>query len=338
MPKIDWSQLGFSYTQTDCHIRYTWKDGNWDSGVLEKDPYMKVHVAATALHYGQSGFEGLKAYRKDNGSIHIFRPQENARRLARTAERIMMAKVSEELFLDALTRVVAANREWIPPVSSGGSLYIRPLLFGSGAEIGLGPAKEYTFIILVTPVGNYYKEGIKAIPALVSEEFDRSAPYGTGHVKVAGNYGASLYPGKIARDQGFPIVLYLDSSERKYIDEFGTSNFIGITADGRYVTPDSSSVLPSVTNMSLMTIAEAEGFKVERRLVLFDEIKSFVEIGACGTAVVISPISKIVRGKQVFEISDAPGLGPKLGKLYNRLRGIQTGELPDPWNWNYPVK
>lgn len=279
MPKIDWSQLGFGYTQTDSHIRYTWKNGAWDDGVLETDPYFKIHVAATALHYGQAGFEGLKAYRKDSGGIHIFRPQENARRLARTAGRIMMAEVSEELFLEALTRVVDANREWIPPVSSGGALYIRPLLFGSGAEIGLGPAKEYTFIILVMPVGNYYKEGIKAIPAVVSEEFDRSAPHGTGHVKVAGNYAASLYPGKAARDQGYPIVLYLDSSERKYIDEFGTSNFIGITADGRYVTPDSPSVLPSVTNMSLMTIAEDEGFKVERRPVRFDELSSFVEVG-----------------------------------------------------------
>lgn len=337
MPKIDWNQLGFGYTQTDCHIRYTWKNGAWDTGVLETDPYLKIHVAATALHYGQSGFEGLKAYRNDDGAVHIFRPQENARRLARTAERIMMAEVTEKLFLEAVTRVVEANKEWIPPVSSGGSLYIRPLLFGSGAEVGLGPSKEYTFIILVTPVGNYYKEGIKAIPALVSEQHDRSAPHGTGHVKVAGNYAASLYPGKMARDQGYPIVLYLDSSERKYIDEFGTSNFIGITADGRYVTPESPSVLPSVTNLSLMTIAEAEGYKVEKRPVLFDEITSFIEIGACGTAVVISPISKIIRGDKTYQISDAPGFGPHLEKLYNRLRGIQTGQLPDPWGWNYRV-
>jgi branched-chain amino acid aminotransferase len=337
MPEIDWNQLGFGYTPTNCHIRYQWQDGVWDKGALEQEPYFRIHIAATALHYGQTGFEGLKAFRHDDGSVHIFRPLENASRLARTAERIMMAPVPDDLFLEAVRRVVEANREFVPPASSGGSLYIRPLLFGSGAEIGLGPAREYTFIVLVTPVGNYYREGVKAIPALVSDEYDRSAPRGTGHVKVGGNYAASLVPGRKAREQGFPIVLYLDSREQRYIDEFGTSNFIGITADKRYVTPLSTSVLPSITNMSLMAIAADEGYKVEQRQVAFDEVQNFVEVGACGTAVVISPISRIVRGGRTYEISGAPGFGPALESLYNRLRAIQYGRAKDLWGWNHKV-
>jgi branched-chain amino acid aminotransferase len=337
MPKIAWDSIGFGYIQTDYHIRYQWKNGVWDKGTLEKDPYFKIHIAATGLHYGQSGFEGLKAFRTESDQIHIFRPAENAKRLARTAGRVMMAEVPESLFIEAVSRVVDANRDWVPPASTGGSLYIRPLLFGSGAEVGLSPAKEYTFIVLVTPVGNYYKEGVKAITAFVSEEYDRAAPRGTGNVKVAGNYASSLYPGQQAKERGYPIVLYLDSAEQKYIEEFGTSNFIGITSDGRYVTPSSSAVLPSITNLSLMAIAEHEGLKVERRLVPFTEISSFAEVGACGTAVVISPVNRIVRGDKVYTISEATGFGPHLGKLHDHLKGVQSGRLPDLWNWNLPL-
>jgi len=334
MTKINWDNIGFGYIQTDYYIKYQWKDGIWDKGTLEKDPYLKIHVAATGLHYGQAGFEGLKAFRNEAGQIHIFRPGENAKRLARTAERVMMAEVPESLFLEAVTRVVDANRDWVPPAVSGGSLYIRPLLFGSGAEVGLNPAKEYTFIVIVTPVGNYYKEGVKAITAFVSEEYDRAAPRGTGSVKVAGNYASSLFPGKQARDRGFPIVLYLDSAEQKYIEEFGTSNFIGITADRRYVTPLSKAVLPSITNMSLMAIAEHQGFTVEQRVVPFSEMSSFVEVGACGTAVVISPINKVVRGDKIYNISSEVGFGPHLEKLHDHLKGVQSGRSPDLWNWN----
>jgi branched-chain amino acid aminotransferase len=334
MTKINWDNIGFGYIQTDYHIRYQWKNGVWDKGTLEKDPYMKVHVAATGLHYGQSGFEGLKAFRNDSGQIHIFRPAENAKRLARTANRVMMAEVPEALFLDAIKRVVDANSEWVPPAASGGSLYIRPLLFGSGAEVGLSPSKEYTFIVLVTPVGNYYKEGVKAITAFVSEEYDRAAPRGTGSVKVAGNYASSLYPGQQAKERGYPIVLYLDSSEQKYIEEFGTSNFIGITADKSYVTPSSQAVLPSITNLSLMAIAEHLGYKVEQRVVPFTEIDSFIEVGACGTAVVISPINRVVRGDKIHKISDAAGFGPHLDQLHDHLKGVQSGRLPDLWHWN----
>lgn len=338
MQELDWSRLGFGYIPTHCHIRYQWKNGAWDKGELVTEPYFNIHIAATALHYGQAGFEGLKAFRHDDGRIHIFRPADNAKRLARTAERVLMAPVPEELFVEAVTRVVAANRDFVPPASSGGSLYIRPLLFGSGAEVGLAPAKEYTFIVLVTPVGNYYREGVKALTAMVCEEYDRAAPRGTGSVKVAGNYAASLVPGKNARDQGFPIVLYLDSQEQRYIDEFGTSNFIAITSDKRYVTPQSTSVLPSITNMSLMQIAADQGYQVDQRPILFDELKNFVEVGACGTAVVISPINKVVRGDEIINISSDPGFGPRLERIYRQLRDVQYGRSPDKWGWNLLLK
>jgi branched-chain amino acid aminotransferase len=335
---LPWEKLGFAYRETNCHIRYTWRDGSWDDGTLSDSPYFNMHIAATALHYGQSAFEGLKAFQCKDGTTQIFRPQENAARIQMAAERVLMPDISESLFLEAVKKVVTANLDYVPPYGTGGALYIRPLLFGSGHEIGLTPASEYTFIVLVTPVGDYYSAGVKAIDGYVTEEFDRAAARGVGHVKVAGNYASSLLPKKLADEEGFPITLFLDSVEHKYIEEFGTSNFIGITKDNKYVTPKTSSILPSITNKSLMTLAKDMGMTVEQRSVPYAEINSFVEIGACGTAVVISPIKSLTKNGEKIEIQKEIGFGPKLGELYHKLTAIQRGELPDSHHWLEPIK
>lgn len=330
---IDWNELGFAYRDTDCHIRYTWRNGTWDDGQFSSEPYIPIHIAATALHYGQAAFEGLKAFSCRDGEVRTFRPDENAKRMAVTAARIRMPEVPESLFIEAVERVVVRNRAYVPPYGTGGSLYIRPLLFGSGPQIGVRPATEFVFLVLVLPVGDYYRGGLQPVSAMVVDGYDRTAPQGVGNVKVAGNYAASLMPSKVANDAGFPINLYLDSKEHRYIDEFGTSNFIGITQDGTYVTPASTSVLPSITNKTLMTLAAEQGMAVEQRPVAFDELADFAEVGACGTAVVLTPINRIVHGERVVEIGPEASCGPHLQRLYDQVRGIQTGDLDDSHGW-----
>jgi branched-chain amino acid aminotransferase len=331
--ELDWSKLGFSYLDTHCHIRYRWRDGRWNAGELVKEPYLNMHIGATALHYGQAAFEGLKVFRAKDGVARAFRPLENARRLNRSARRSCMAELPEDLFMDAIRRVVKANMDFVPPYGTGASLYVRPLLIGTGARIGVNAADEYVFIVLVIPVGAYYKSGLQPVRALVMEEYDRAAQHGTGTVKLGGNYGASLLPHKIANERGFPIDLYLDAAEHKYIDEFGTSNFIAIDQKGAYVTPQSISVLPSVTNDGLRTVAQHLGMPVEVRPVLFDEIENFAEIGACGTAVVLTPVNEIVRGERVIRVGPREGCGPQLQNLYNHYTAIQWGEAPDRFGW-----
>ena len=330
---IDWENLGFSYQRTHCHLEHVWRDGAWGPSRLKKSPYLKLHIAATALHYGQSAFEGLKAFCCQDGHIRVFRPQMNARRMNLTARRTCMPEIPEALFLEAIRKVVAANRNFVPPYGTGGSLYIRPLLFGSGAQIGVSPANEYIFLILVTPVGAYYKRGLKPVRAVIFDDYDRAAPLGMGHVKVAGNYAASLEPHLKAHEQGFAVELYLDAKTHTYIEEFGTSNFIGITRDGRYVTPKSPSILPSVTNDTLQKLARDMGMTVEARQVAFDEIREMSEVGACGTAVVITPVHEIVHGRTVIRVGPEDGCGPVLEKLYKRVTAIQYGEIPDPHGW-----
>jgi branched-chain amino acid aminotransferase len=336
--EIDWESLGFSYMDTNCHVRYTCRDAIWDDGIQCDEPFLNIHIAATALHYGQSAFEGLKAFSCKDGSVRVFRAEENARRLMSTAERIMMTPVPETLFLDAIERTIRANLDFVPPYGTGGSLYIRPMLFGSGPQIGVHPSTEYTFIVFVIPVGDYYKGGLTPVSAMVMDEYDRAAPNGVGHVKVAGNYSPGLRPSMAAKDEGFPIVLYLDAAEHRYVDEFGTSNFIAITNDGKYVTPASSSILPSVTNKTLMALAEAEGLTVERRQIAFDEVGDFSEAAACGTAVVITPVNRFVRAGDVIEVGPREGSGPVFERLYKKVRGIQVGELPDDYGWTRIVQ
>ncbi len=334
---IDWQSLDFSYRDCKCHIRYIWKDGKWNDGALCEDPYLRIHIAATALHYGQSAFEGLKAFHCRDGRVRVFRADENAKRLETTATRIRMPVIPADMFTSAVHRVVRENLDYVPPYGTGGALYIRPLLFGSGPRIGVRPADEYTFLILVMPVGNYYKGGLTPVSAIVVDGFDRAAPQGVGNVKVAGNYAADLKPNEMARSQGYPINLYLDAREHRYIDEFGTSNFIAITRDNTYVTPSSPSVLPSITNKTLMTLAKDSGLKVEQRPIAFDELSSFAEIGACGTAVIITPVNRIVRNNDIVAVGPDTGCGPVLERLYNAVRGIQVGDVPDVHGWNRTV-
>ena len=328
---IDWNNLGFEYMDTNCHVKYTWKNGSWNKGELVNDPHISLHIGATSLHYGQACFEGLKAFKGEDGKIRIFRADENSKRLNSSARRTQMPEVPEETFIDAVKTAVEENIDFVPPYESGGALYIRPLLIGSGPRIGIQPADEYSFIVLVIPVGNYYKGGLKPVPAVIVDGYDRTAAGGTGAVKVAGNYAASLEPQKIAKEKGFPINLYLDAKEHKYIDEFGTSNFIALKGN-MYITPKSDSILPSITNKSLMTLAEDMGMTVERRPIEVNEISNFDAVGACGTAVVITPVSEIHHHDHVYKVGDG-SVHPRLHELYDRIAAIQKGKAEDKFNW-----
>ena len=340
MPRtdIDWAKLGFGFSDVNCHIRCTWKDGKWGEFEFVKDPYITMHIGASCLHYGQECFEGIKAFRQKNGKVVIFRPDENGRRMERTAIRTVMPPMPVERFVEACENVVAANEEFVPPYGTGGSMYLRPLLIGTGPQIGVAPAKEYTFMIMVMPVGAYYKGGLKPVRAVIFDDWDRAAPHGMGDVKVGGNYAAGIFAHEKAKHEGWPVELYLDAKSHKYVEEFATSNFAGITKDGKYVTPDSCSVLPSVTNMSLKQCAADLGIKVECRPVPYTEIKKFKAVAALGTAVVITPVWEITRGKQVIRISDPETVDPTLQKLYDTVQGIQYGDLPDKHGWCHEVK
>ena len=338
MPNIDWKSLGFGFTDVNCHIRYVWKDGKWGEGEFVKDPTITMHIGASCLHYGQECFEGMKAFCQKDGKVVLFRPEENARRMMRTAQRTVMPPVPVEMFIEAAEKVVKANIEYVPPYGTGGSMYIRPLLIGTGPQIGVAPANEYTFIMMVMPVGAYYKGGLKPVRAVILDDWDRAAPHGMGDVKVGGNYAASLYAHEKAKKEGWPVELYLEAKEHKYVEEFSTSNFLGIKADGTYVTPDSCSVLPSITNMSLKQCAADLGWKVECRQIPYEEIKEFKEVAACGTAVVVTPVWEITRGSEVIRISEPNEVGPHLQKLFDMVQGIQYGVLPDAHGWCHEVK
>jgi len=331
---IDWGNLPFGYTPTDYNVRCYFREGKWGELEITSSEYIAIHMAATGLHYGQESFEGLKAYMGRDGKVRLFRWIENARRMQRSAEGIKLAVVPEELFHEAILRAVALNRHFVPPYGTGATLYIRPLLIGSGAEVGVKPANEYMFMVFVTPVGPYFKTGFKPTDMMVCRDFDRAAPLGTGHIKVGGNYAASLLSLEKGHDAGYASVIYLDASEKKYIDECGPANFFGIK-DNTYVTPDSHTILPSITNMSLQDLAQEMGMKVEKRPVSIDEIGEFEEVGACGTAAVITPIKKIVdpdTGK-IYEYCKDGKPGPLSTRLYDRLTAIQLGEEDDPFGW-----
>jgi len=334
---IDWKNLGFKYLDTRCNIRYTWRDGEWSSGKMHESSDMNMHIAAGCLHYGQASFEGMKAFRCKDGIVRVFRPRDNIKRMAMTANHTCMPEVPEALFLNALERVINANQDYIPPYGTDGALYIRPLLIGSGIQIGVAPAPEYTFVIMVIPVGPYYKGGLKPVRAVIFDEYDRAAPQGVGNIKVAGNYAASLYAHEQAKKAGYDVELYLDAKEHKYIEEFATSNFVGILKDNVYVTPQSNSILPSITNMTLMTLAADMGMHVEQRPVLYDEIAGFAEVGACGTAVVVTPVCEITREDVIIKIGSKDNCGPVLQSLYKKVRAIQYGEDPDQYGWCWKI-
>ena len=334
MEKLDWKSLPFGYMKTDYNVRCVFRDGKWGKLEISSSEYIDIHIAAAALHYGQEAFEGLKAYMGRDGKIRLFRWQENAKRLMHSAEGISMAVVPEEMFREAILKVIDLNRRFVPPYGSGATLYIRPLLFASGAEVGVKPAKEYTFIVFVTPVGPYFKDGIKPVNMMICREYDRAAPLGTGTFKVGGNYAASLRAIQCAHDGGFANVIFLDAREKKYIDECGPANFFGIK-DNTYITPKSESILGSVTNMSLIEIAKSLGMKAERRKIAVEELETFKEAGACGTAAVISPIARIVdpETKKVYEYCTDGQPGAATMKLYNKLVAIQNGDERDEFGW-----
>ena len=336
MKEIDWSNLGFGYHKTNYNVRCFYRNGKWGEIEISSDEYVNMHIAATCLHYGQEAFEGLKAYRCPDGKVRVFRTEENAARLQSTCRGIMMPEVPTELFNTMVDKAIILNQDFIPTYESGATLYVRPLLVGMSAQVGVHPATEYMFLIFVTPVGPYFKGGFSTNPYVIMRDHDRAAPLGTGIYKVGGNYAASLQANDKAHKLGYACEFYLDAKEKKYIDECGAANFFGIK-NNTYVTPKSSSILPSITNKSLMQLAEDLGMTVERRQIPEEELETFDEAGACGTAAVISPISRIddVETGKSYVFGDKPG--PISEKLYNKLRNIQYGIEEDVHGWTRVV-
>lgn len=334
MENINWSDLSFGYMKTDYNVRCYYRNGKWGELEVSSSETINIHMAATCLHYGQEAFEGLKAFRGKDGKIRVFRMDENAKRMQASSRGIMMAELPVEKFEEAVRKVVKLNERFIPPYESGSSLYIRPLLIGSSAQVGVKPADEYLFLVFVTPVGPYFKGGFKPAPVCIMRNYDRAAPHGTGTIKVGGNYAASMVAGDKARKGGYAAVLYLDPKEKKYIDECGPANFFGIRGN-TYVTPASQSILPSITNKSLIQLAEDMGMTVERRPVPVEELATFDEAAECGTAAVIAPISYIddLDENKSYVYSKDGNPGPVSERLYNKLRGIQYGDEPDVHGW-----
>ncbi len=332
--ELDWKHLGFGYRKTDYNVRCYYRNGEWGEIEISSSETVDIHISATVLHYGQESFEGMKAYRGKDGKIRIFRWKDNAKRMRSSAAGIKLAEVPDDLFYNAVVKAVKLNESYIPPYGTGASLYIRPLLIGTGPEIGVKPAKEYMFMVFVMPVGPYFKEGFKPVNIMICRDFDRAAPLGTGNIKVGGNYAASMASVEKAHKNGYATALYLDAKEKKYIDECGPANFFGIKGN-TYITPDSKSILPSITNMALRTLAEDMGMKVETRPVEVSELAGFDEAGACGTAAIISPIGKIVDPEtdQIFSFSKDGEPGPISSKLYHRLLDIQYGDEEDKFGW-----
>ncbi len=340
MANIDWNKLTFSYTKTATILKATFKDGVWSPVESLTDDNLKLSAFAGCLHYAIECFEGLKAFRGKDGRVRIFRPEENAKRLRRSAEYLGIEAPSVEMFIDMCKQVVKENLDYLPPYEvSGASMYIRPTLIGSNPQLGVQSSKEATFLMLCSPVGAYVGGALDAVDVVIARNYDRAAPNGSGAYKVGGNYACSLYSLNLAHKLGYKAVLYLDPATREYIDEFNSSNFFAIKGNS-YITPESPSILPSITNKTLETVAAHLGMEVERRPVRVNELSEFEEVGECGTAVVITPVHKLVdkpalesSEETVYTYGDGQ-CGPKSLKLYNYIRGIQRGEIEDVFGWN----
>lgn len=334
MENINWSDLSFGYMKTDYNVRCYYRDGKWGELEVSSSEIINIHMAATCLHYGQESFEGLKVFKGKDGKARVFRMDENAKRMQSSCRGIMMPELPVEKFEEAVLKAVKLNERFIPPYESGASLYVRPLLIGLGAQVGVKPATEYLFMIFVTPVGPYFKDGFKPTPVVILRGYDRAAPLGTGTYKVGGNYAASLAAGEKAHELGYSAVLYLDAKEKKYVDECGPANFFGIK-DNKYITPMSTSILPSITNKSLMKLAESMGMTVERRQIPEEELATFEEAAECGTAAVVTPIERIddIDENKSYIFSKDGKPGPVCEKLYYKLRAIQYGDEPDTYGW-----
>ncbi len=331
---IKWGELGFGYVKTDYRFVANFKDGKWDEGELITDENIVINECAGVLQYAQTCFEGLKAYTTEDGKIVCFRPDLNAQRMAESCERLKMPVFPVDKFVEAVEKVVAANKDFVPPYGSGATLYLRPYMFGSNAVIGVKPATEYQFRIFATPVGPYFKGGVKPLTLRISD-LDRAAPMGTGHIKAGLNYAMSLYNIVDAHEQGFDENMYVDSATRTYIEETGGANIILVTKDKKVVTPKSNTILPSITRRSLMVVAKDYlGLEVEERPVKVSELGNFAECGLCGTAAVISPVGKVVdHGKEICFPAGMTEMGPVTKKLYDTLTGIQMGRLESPEGW-----
>ena len=331
---IDWSNLGFGYIKTDYRYVSNYKDGSWDEGTLTTDDTVTISECAGVLQYAQTVFEGMKAYTTEDGHIVTFRPDLNAERMVNSAKRLEMPVFPEDRFVQAVVDTVKANAAFVPPYGSGATLYIRPYMFGSNPVIGVKPADEYQFRVFATPVGPYFKGGVKPLTIRVSD-FDRAAPHGTGHIKAGLNYAMSLHAIVDAHNQGFDENMYLDAATRTKVEETGGANFLFVTKDNTVVTPKSNSILSSITRRSLIYVAEHYlGLKVEEREVLFEEVKDFAECGLCGTAAVISPVGKIVdHGNEICFPAGMEKMGPITQKLYDTLTGIQMGRIEAPEGW-----
>ena len=331
---LDWENLGFSYMKLPYRYIARYQNGAWELGTLSEDATLHISESSPALHYGQQAFEGLKAYRTKDGFIQLFRPDQNAARLQRTADRLLMPQVPTEMFIDACKQVVKANADFVPPYGSGGTLYLRPLLIGIGDIIGVKPAEEYIFTVFAMPVANYFKGGLAPTNFLIQDEYDRAAPHGTGAAKVGGNYAASLLPGKVAKNEGYSDVIYLDPATHTKIEEVGSANFFGITKDNEFITPISPSILPSITKYSLLYLAENRlGLKAIEGDVYVEDLDQFVEAGACGTAAVISPIGGVQYKGNLHVFYSETEVGPITKKLYDELTGIQFGDVEAPEGW-----
>ncbi|MEG2478922.1 MAG: branched-chain amino acid aminotransferase [Mucinivorans sp.] len=330
--EIDYANIGFGYIQTPYNLRCTFKNGAWGPIEVHTEESVNLHMSAVVLHYGQAAFEGLKAFRGADGKVRIFRPEQNGERMQRSADYLQMAVPPMELFLDMVRRSVELNIEYVPPLESGGSLYIRPVLFGSSAQLGVNPADEYTLIVFTSPVGSYFKGGMRGIKTIIDRDHDRAAPLGTGHIKAGGNYAASLKSAMQGHHKGYDSVLYLDPAEHKFLDECGAANFFGIK-DNTYCTPASHSILPSITNLSIQQLCRDLGMKVERRAIPLEELSSFTEVGACGTAAVITPIQSVLDPLSDTELH-FKCIGKCSQQLYDLYRGIQLGTQEDTHGWN----
>lgn len=331
---LDWGNLGFSYMKLPYRYLAYYKNGQWEKGELTEDATLHMSESSPCLHYGQQAFEGMKAYRTKDGSVQLFRPDQNAKRLQRTSDRLLMPQVPTDMFIDAVKQVVRANEEYVPPYGTGGTFYIRPLLLGIGDIIGVKPADEYIFTVFAMPVGNYFKGGLQPTNFLIQEEYDRAAPHGTGAAKVGGNYAGSFVPGQYAKTNGFSDVIYLDPATHTKIEEVGSANFFGITVDNEFITPLSPSILPSITKYSLLYLAEHRlGMKAIEGDIFIDDLDKFVEAGACGTAAVISPIGGVQHGDEFHVFYSETEVGPVTRKLYDELTGIQFGDVKAPEGW-----
>ena len=339
MSTIEWSNLTFSYTKTNTILRSVYKDGAWSPIESLTDDNLKLSAFAGSLHYAIECFEGLKAFRGKDGKVRLFRPEENALRLQRSAKYLGIEAPSVEMFVDMCKRVVKENLDFLPPYeATGASMYLRPTLIGSNPQLGVQSSKEATFLMLCSPVGAYIGGALDAVDVVIARNYDRAAPNGSGAFKVGGNYACSLYSLNVAHELGYKAVLYLDPKEGKYIDEFNSSNFFAIRGNS-YITPESPTILPSITNKSLETVAAHLGMTVERRPVPVEELSTFEEVGECGTAVVITPVHKLVdkpalesTEETVYTYGDGK-CGPKSLKLYNYIVSIQKGEIEDPFGW-----